>query len=409
MIPVGEALAQVCATATALGGERVTLGEALGRVAIEDAVSAREVPAAANSAMDGYAVRHADLGTTPPATLRIVAVQPAGTVTETRVEARTAVKLFTGSVIPGGADTVVRVEDTEERDGTVTVRVAPARGANVRNAGEDIRPGQVVLAAGTLIGPADVGLLASIGRATVLVHRRPQVAILSTGTELVEVDEAPGPGQVVNSNAYALAAAVREAGGEPVVLPLVGDRPTDIGAALAEALRADVVLSSGGVSVGDLDFVKGALEGLGVERVFWRVAQKPGKPLLFCRAGHRLVFGLPGNPVSALVCFYVYVWPALRRLQGHRPIHLPVVQATLARGLRKASGLTEFVRVRLAESSAGYVADPMPAQGSHVLSGLGNGAALLVGPAAEAELGAGGRYPVIVLSQASFARERAPL
>jgi molybdopterin molybdotransferase len=407
MISVDEALAEVCAAATALGGERVTLGDALGRVAIEDVVSTREVPASANSAMDGYAVRHADLATSP-ATLRIVAVQPAGTVTETRVDAGTAVKLFTGSVIPRGADTVVRVEDTEERDGTVAVRVAPACGANVRHAGEDIRPGQVVLAAGTPIGPADVGLLASVGRATVLVHRRPQVAILSTGTELVEVDEPPGPGQVVNSNAYALAAAVRDAGGEPVVLPLVGDRPEDIGAALADALRtADVVLSSGGVSVGDLDFVKGALEGLGVERVFWRVAQKPGKPLLFCRSGRRLVFGLPGNPVSALVCFYVYVWPVLRRMQGHRQIHLPMVRATLARGVRTASALTEFVRVRLTESPEGWVADPLPAQGSHVLSALGNGAALLVGPAAEGELPAGARYAVIVLSQASFARATA--
>jgi molybdopterin molybdotransferase len=407
MISVGEALAQVCAAATALGGERVTLREALGRVALEDTVSTREVPSAANSAMDGYAVRHADLAASPAA-LRIVAVRPAGTVTETRVDAGTAVKLFTGSVIPGGADTVVRVEDTEEHDRTVRVHVAPARGANIRNAGEDIRPGQVVLAAGTLIGPADVGLLASIGRATVLVHRRPQVAILSTGTELVEVDEPPGPGQVVNSNAYALAAAVRDAGGEPVVLPLVGDRSADIGAALAGALRADVVLSSGGVSVGDLDFVKGALEGLGVERVFWRVAQKPGKPLLFCRAGHRLVFGLPGNPVSALVCFWVYVWPALRRLQGHRHVHLPVVQAALARGIRKASGLTEFVRVRLREGAEGYVADPLPAQGSHVLSALGNGAALLVGPSERSELAADERFPVLVPAPESFARERAP-
>jgi molybdopterin molybdotransferase len=161
------------------------------------------------------------------------------------------------------------------------------------------------------------------------------------------------------------------------------------------------------VSVGDLDFVKGALESLGVERVFWRVAQKPGKPLLFCRADDALVFGLPGNPVSALVCFYVYVWPVLRRLQGHRQIHLPMVQARLARGVRKASGLTEFVRVRLAESPEGWVAEPLSAQGSHVLSALGNGAALLVGPAAASELAAGERYPVIVLSQASFAREHA--
>jgi molybdopterin molybdotransferase len=408
MIPVGDALARVCAAAAALGAERVSLADAFGRVAAEDAVSVREVPAAANSAMDGYAVRHTDLAS-PPASLRIVAVQPAGTVTATRVEPGTAVKLFTGSVIPAGADTVVRIEDTDEHDGAVTIRTGPARGANIRAAGEDIRPGQVVLAAGTQIGPADVGLLASIGRATVLVHRRPQVAILSTGTELVEVDETPGPGQVVNSNAYALAAAVRDAGGEPVVLPLVGDRPEDIESAFAEALRADVVLSSGGVSVGDLDFVKGVLEKLGVERVFWRVAQKPGKPLLFCRAGHRLVFGLPGNPVSALVCFYVYGWPALRRLQGHRRIHLPVVQATLARGLRKATGLTEFIRVRLAEGPDGYVADALPAQGSHVLSALGNGAALLVGPADRNELSAGERHPVIVIAADSLARERSAL
>lgn len=408
MIPVGDALARVCAAATPLGAERVPLAAAYGRVAAEDSVSAREVPADANSAMDGYALRYADLASVPVA-LRIVAVQPAGTVTEVRVEPGTAIKLFTGSVIPAGADTVVRIEDTEERDGTVTVRTAPVRGANVRGAGEDIRPGQTVLVAGTLIGPADVGLLASIGRSTVLVHRRPQVAILSTGTELVEVDEAPSPGQVVNSNAYVLAAAVREAGGEPIVLPLVGDRPEDIEAAFAEALRADVVLSSGGVSVGDLDFVKGVLERLGVERVFWRVAQKPGKPLLFCRAGRRLVFGLPGNPVSALVCFYVYVWPALRLLQGDRRAHLPVVQAVLVRSVRKASGLTEFVRVRLAESADGYVAEALPAQGSHVLSALGNGAALLVGPAERSELTAGERYPVIVIAAESLARERASL
>ena len=404
---MSEALARVCEAAPVLGAERVALPAALGRVAAEDVVSRRAVPNAPNSAMDGYAVRHADLGS-GAVRLRVAATQPAGTVVDATVAPGTAVKLFTGSVIPPGADTVVRVEDADERDGMLVVRTAPARGANVRGAGEDIRPGQVVLESATVIGPADVGVLASVGRATVLVHRRPQVAILSTGSELVEVDEEPGPGQVVNSNAYTLAAAAREAGADPVVLPIVRDRPDAIRARLAEALRADPVLSSGGVSVGDLDFVKEALDGLGVERLFWKVAQKPGKPLTFGRLDGRLLFGLPGNPVSALVCFYVYVRPALRRMQGHRRLHLPVVEATLSAPVRKAAGLTEFVRVRLADGDGGPVATAVASQGSGVLTSLGGGAGLLVGPPDMTELAAEVRYPVIVLAETSFAREAPP-
>ena len=407
MLTVGEALARVCEATPVLGPERVPLAAALGRVAAEDVCSTRAVPTAPNSAMDGYAVRHVDLAGLP-ARLRVAAVEPAGVVVEAPLAPGTAVKLFTGSVVPAGADTVVRIEDTAEEDGAVVVRLAPPRGADIRAAGEDIRPGQRVLAAGTAIGPADVGVLASVGRATLLVHQRPRVAILSTGTELVELEETPGPGQVVNSNAYTLAAAVREAGAEPVVLPIVRDRPEDIRALLAQALGADVVLSSGGVSVGDLDFVKGALAALGVEQLFWKVAQKPGKPLAFGRLGARLVFGLPGNPVSALVCFYLYVRPALRRLQGHRRLHLPVVEATLARSVRKAVGLTEFVRVRLADGPAGPVATAVASQSSGVLSAMGAGAGLLVGPPELGELAGGARYPVIVLGEDALARERPP-
>ncbi len=407
MIPVGEALATVCAAAPVLGAERVPLVEAMGRVAADDVASGRAVPAAANSAMDGFAVRHADLEA-PPVGLRIVAVEPAGSVVDTRVVRGTAVKLFTGSVIPPGADTVVKVEDTEERDGTVVVRAAPAAGANVRAAGEDIRPGQVVVAAGTPIGPADVGVLASIGCASLSVHRRPRVAILPTGAELVEVNETPGPGQVVNSNAYTLAAAAREAGAEPVVLPITRDRASDIRAGLAAALEADVVLTSGGVSVGELDLVKDALTAAGVERIFWQVAQKPGRPLVFGRRDERLVFGLPGNPVSALVCFYLYVRPALRRMQGHRRLHLPVVHAALTASVRKAKALTEFVRVQLAEAPDGPVATALAGQGSGMLSGLGNGAALLVGPPELLELPAGRRFPVVVLGETTLARDAPP-
>ena len=406
MIPVGEALARVLEATPVLGPERTAILAALGRVAAADVVSRRTVPAAPYSAMDGYAVRHGDVSAAP-AHLRIVAVEPAGTVVTTAVERGTAVKLFTGSVIPPGADAVVRIEDCEEEGDRLLVRAPVPLGANIRAAGEDVEPGQVVLARGTVVGPADVGVLASVGRSSVLVHQRPRVAILSTGSELVEVDDVPGPGQVVNSNAYGLAAAVREAGGEPVVLPIAPDRLDEIRASVAQAARADVVVSTGGVSVGDLDFVKDALEAASFERLFWRVAQKPGKPLLFGRLAERPFFGLPGNPVSALVCFALYVRPALRRLQGHRRVHLPVVRARLAAPVRKTRGLTEFVRVSLSDGPDGAIATAARSQSSGALSALGGGAGLLVGAAELAELPAGASYPVVV-AESALARETPP-
>ena len=406
MIPVGEALARVLEATPVLGAERTAILAALGRVAAADVVSRRIVPAAPYSAMDGYAVRHTDVSAAP-AQLRIVAVEPAGTVVTTAVERGTAVKLFTGSVIPPGADAVVRIEDCEEEGDRLLVRAPVPLGANIRAAGEDVEPGQVVLARGTVVGPADVGVLASVGRSSVLVHQRPRVAILSTGSELVEVDDVPGPGQVVNSNAYGLAAAVREAGGEPVVLPIAPDRLDEIRASVAQAARADVVVSTGGVSVGDLDFVKDALEAASFERLFWRVAQKPGKPLLFGRLAERPFFGLPGNPVSALVCFALYVRPALRRLQGHRRVHLPVVRARLAAPVRKTRGLTEFVRVSLSDGPDGAIATAARSQSSGALSALGGGAGLLVGAAELAELPAGASYPVVV-AESALARETPP-
>jgi molybdopterin molybdotransferase len=230
------------------------------------------------------------------------------------------------------------------------------------------------------------------------------VAIVATGAELVEVDQEPGPGQVVNSNAYALVAAVQEAGGEAVVLPIVRDRFEDIRDRLAEAARADVVLSTGGVSVGEYDFVKEALDALGVERRFWKVAQKPGKPLTFGTGRACLWFGLPGNPVSALVCFAVYVRPALRRLAGHRLLHLPCIEATLVADQKKATRLTEFVRVRLTQGGDGWIAHPMASQSSGVLSGMAGGAGLLVGPAAEDRLTGGRSYGVLVTAMDTLSR-----
>ena len=394
VISVGEALALVLEDTPRLGTERVPLADALGRVAAEDVASARAVPADDNSAMDGYAVRGADL-TGPGVRLRVVGVAPAGTVAATPLAPGTAWKIFTGSVVPPGADTVVKVEDTDGGAGEVTIVAPPARGANVRHAGEDIAVGAVVVRAGTGLGPADLGVLASVGRSSVQVVQRPRVAIVSTGAELIEIDATPAPGQVVNSNAASLAAAVVEAGGVPVVLPIVRDRREDIRAALAEAARADVVLSSGGVSVGDFDFVKEEFDALGVARRFWKVAQKPGKPLTFGRRDRTLFFGLPGNPVSALVCFLVYVRPALRKMAGHAALHLPTVDARLAAPVRTAPALTEFVRVRLTRCDGEWAAEPFPSQSSGVLTSMSAGAGLLVARPGAA-LVVGDRYPVIV-------------
>jgi molybdopterin molybdotransferase len=395
VLSVAEALEAVLGATPVLDTESAALEEAAGRVLAESVVSARAVPAAANSAMDGFAVRGADVAA-PGARLAVVGSVPAGSVRETALAAGTAVKIFTGSVVPPGADTVVRVEDTTTTGDVVTVTVAVPPRANVREAGEDVAIGAEVLRAGDVLGPADVGVLASIGRARVRVHRRPRVAILSTGAELVEVDEEPGPGQVVNSNAYALAVAVREAGAEPWVLPFVRDRFEDIQARLAEAATADVVLSTGGVSVGEYDFVKEALDALGVRRAFWKVAQKPGRPLTFGRKDACLFFGLPGNPVSALVCFWVYAWPALRRMAGHAAVHLPLRDAILTAPIAKRASLTEFVRVRLAETDAGLVATPARSQSSGVLTGVAQGAGLLVAPAGCERLEAGTTWPVIL-------------
>lgn len=401
VISVSDALAAVLADAEPLGVERVPLLDGLGRVAASDVRSTRVVPSADNSAMDGYAVRAADLQQMP-IRLRVLGVAPAGTLASTPVTAGTAYKIFTGSVVPPGADTVVKVEDTTEADGVVTITTAPAPRANVRYAGEDIADGASIVQSGARLGPADLGVLASVGHPAVSVFRRPRVTILSTGAELVEVDVPPGPGQVVNSNAYSLAAAVLDAGGVPTVLPIVPDRREDIRAALAKAARADVVLSSGGVSVGDFDFVKDELDQLGVTRRFWKVAQKPGKPLTFGRRNRTLFFGLPGNPVSALVCFLVYVRPTLRRLGGHTRVHLPVIEATLTRDLKTVPSLTEFVRVQVAADATGWTATPLVQQSSGVLSSMSAGAGLLIAPPGTGRHAAGSRHAVMAVARDAF-------
>jgi molybdopterin molybdotransferase len=324
------------------------------------------------------------------------------------VERGTAAKIMTGSPIPEGADAVVRVEDCEEDGGKVYVKRAARRGANIRGCGEDIRRGQVILRAGRRLKPADIGLLASVGRSFVLVHQRPRVAVVSTGDELVEVDEEVGPGQIVNSNACSLLAAVRECGSEASALRVARDRPEVMRETFRQALRHDLVVCTGGVSVGDFDHVKQVMDDLGVQRLFWKVAQKPGKPLTFGVRGKRYYFGLPGNPVSALVCFYLYVRPALRKMMGWEKVFPRGVRATLEADIRKSPGLTDFVRCRLRRKDGGFVATSTGTQSSGVLSSLSLADGLIVGHPATDVLRRGQEVDVLPLSDEELGQSEIP-
>jgi len=411
MISVHDALMTILDTVSPLASERIGLLEAVGRVLAEEIRSEREVPPFANSAMDGYAVRWDDIrntNTDQPVALDVLETIQAGAVPRHPVTLGAASKIMTGAVMPPGADTVVKVEDTEEHDGRVWIKRSERSGNNVRGNGEDIRRGQVVLEKGRVLRAADIGLLASVGRSLVLVRQRPRVAILSTGNELAEIDEALQPGQIVNSNAYTLAAAVREAGGIPVPLAIARDTLDEIRAALGEAVRHDVVLSTGGVSVGDFDFVKQAMDELHMHRLFWQVAQRPGKPLTFGLLRERPYFGLPGNPVSALVCFYLYVRPALRKMTGHEKLFLPTLHATMGAEVAKAKGLTEFIRCRITHEHGHYTAHSTGSQSSGVLSSLSLGEGLIIGPTELPLLPKGMGVNVIVLDGDEFAGEEAP-
>lgn len=379
MIEVEEAQRRVLAEVPVLGVEEVPLVDALGRVLREDVAAPDDVPQRDNSAMDGYAVRAEDVANAP-VSLRVIEDLPAGTVAKERVVAGTAIRIMTGALLPDGADAVVHVELTDAGSGVVRVHEAVPRGANVRKRGEDMRAGNVVLRGGTPIRAGELGVLASVQQRVVRVGRRPEIAIFSTGDEVIDVDAPRALGKVVNSNAYALAALTREAGALPRVLPIVPDRAEATVAAIESALASDFVVSSGGVSAGAFDFVKDALDALGAETKFWQVAMRPGKPVVLSRLRGRLYFGLPGNPVSCMVSFALFVAPSIRKAMGQqRAILPPVVQVRLAAPIRGKGERRTYFRVRVVAADGELVAQPAPAQGSGVLTSMigANGLAIL--------------------------------
>ena len=347
----------------------VPLDEAIGLVTAEDVTAPHPMPRFDNSAMDGYALRSADAGT-PLSKLKLAGEIRAGDHSEARVEAGTTVKIMTGAAIPPGADAVIEVEETSEMDGEVEVRASVAAGRNVRPAGDDFAEGALLIGRGVEIGPGEAALLASIGETPVAVHRRPRVAVLITGDELVDPDREPGPGQIRDSNSIALRTLVNENGGELVMLERVSDTlQHHVDAFERAAETSDVIVSSGGVAVGDFDFVKDAVERLGAIEL-WRVAMQPGKPVVLGDVRGVPFLGLPGNPVSVHVSFEQFVRPALRKMRGCSSLMRPTVTATLVEELRKRPGRLHFVRVRLSRGDDGWVATPTGAQGSHVQTSL---------------------------------------
>ncbi len=378
----------------------VALPASCGRVLAEEIHSPRDVPPFRNSAMDGYAVRSADIADATadqPATLKVLETIGAGSVACHRVDAGQSIRIMTGAPVPEGADTVVRVEDTEPGDDVVAVRVAVAGGSNIRHPGEDVSSGDLVFDVGRTLRAADIGVLASIGVSVVRVVRRPRVSIIATGDELVELGQPLGPGQIVNSNAYTLAAAVEELGCEAVVTGIVRDNPDKMREAFSRGLRADAMLSTGGVSVGNFDFVRSILSDLGYRESFWKVAQRPGKPISFGRCGEAPVFGLPGNPVSALVCFYVFVVPVLRSMMRVREVHLQTLSATLSAEVTSVERMTEFIRCVLEGPLDALRARSTGSQSSGVLRSLSIGDGLIVSPTGESRHESGSRVRVIVL------------
>ncbi|MBJ7596683.1 MAG: molybdopterin molybdenumtransferase MoeA [Candidatus Nephthysia bennettiae] len=395
LVEAGEAAALVLERTPVLPGEEVHLAEAVGRVLVSDLVARGDLPPFPSSAVDGYAIRAADAG----ARLRVAGESAAGRPFEGALPAGAAAMILTGGVVPVGADTVVMVEEVEAGDGWVVVPAGFPAGRNFHRPGDDLRRGDLVVRRGLALGPAELGLAAAIGAARLQVHRRPRVALMSTGDELVEAGQTPGPGQVVDSNRWALLAALQEAGASVTQLGAAPDRPEPLAQLVTDALAShDVLLTSGGVSVGTHDLVKPLLERLG-EVHLGRVKLKPGKPFTFATlpAG-RVAFGLPGFPVSSLVTFEVFVRPALRKMQGYTQLQRPTLPVRLGYDARAPGDRTEYQRVTLAREGAELVARSTGSQSSSRLLSLAGANALVRVPPGEEGIPAGGRVEAVILS-----------
>ncbi len=369
MMTVEEARALILSAFSPLPVIEVPVAAAAGMVPAHDLIAPHPLPRFDNSAMDGYAVRRADVMEVP-ARLQVIGEIRAGEPGLVEILPGTAARIMTGAPVPVGADAIVPIEEATETAGTVTVTVPPRERAHIRPAGDDVKQGDLLVAGGTELGAGEMAVLASVGSSPVTVHRRPIVAVLATGDELVAPESEPGPGQIRDSNSVALRALIEETGGEMRLVGSVRDELEAVRIAVTEAARgADLVVSSGGVSVGRYDYVKQVVEDAGALDL-WRVAMQPGKPVVSGRVGDTPFLGLPGNPVSIHIGFEQFVRPALRKMRGCRDLLRPTLTARLGSRLEKKPGRLHFVRVRLSFEGRDVIAVPTGGQGSHIQSSL---------------------------------------
>ena len=394
LLPLEEALRRILDRVTPLGPEVVPLAAAAGRVVFEDAMAVVDLPPFASSAMDGFALRSADT----PGRLPVVARIAAGVPAPRALEAGEAMAIATGGVVPGGADSVVPLEYVVENDNGVEIPNVVVHGDNVRPRGGDVAAGDVVVPSGARLRAAQIGALAAAGLDHVVVSRRPTISVLATGTELRRPGEPLEPGEVYEANGVLLATAFATAGAEVELLPAVADDEASHREALERGLAADVLVTSGGVSVGPHDLVRRILGELGVEEVFWGIAVKPGKPLAFGVRGSTIVFGLPGNPVSSLVGAEVFVRPALLALQGATVPGPVFFEGRLAASVRRNAHRDEFLRARSVVTETGVLLDPVTGQESHMIARAAAADALVLAPRGDGELAAGESVRYLLLA-----------
>jgi molybdopterin molybdotransferase len=401
MLSVEEALERILAEITPLENTQVALQDALGLVLAQDIIAQEDMPPFANSAMDGFALLSKD--SIPregqPPRLRVIGSIAAGYVAEHTVEEGTAMRIMTGAPIPPGADTVIQVELTRsegpERDWVeILAEIAP--GNNIRPAGEDIRHGQIVLRRGTTISAWEIGVLATLGWSKVPVTRRPRVAILATGDEVVDVSEPLQPGKIRNSNSYLLEAAVRQAGAEPHRLGVARDTVESLREKFSEAVQYDLILTSGGVSVGEFDLVKTIMQEQG-QIDFWRINMRPGKPVAFGRIGGVPLLGLPGNPVSSAVTFELFGRPTIRKMQGYTHLLRPQIDVIIADGIHERVTRRHYIRAHVKQHGDHFIAHTTGNQGSNITTSLLGANALLIIPEGGTIIPAGGTAKAIML------------
>jgi len=383
MISLEEALRQILDTIHPLGLEKIHILDALGRVIGEDILAPRPIPPKNNSAMDGYAIRCEDTRDTSqerPVILEVIEDIPAGSIPRKVVGSGQATRIMTGAPIPEGANAVMRMEDTEKNGRMVKIFVEATEGQDIRLAGEDVRQGEEVISRGCMIRPAEIGMMAALGRSFISVYQKPLVAVLATGDELVDVDENPSPWQIISSNSYAIAAQILDCGAIPLQIGIAKDTREDLTAKLKSALRADLIISSGGVSVGDYDLVKDIMKEVGNRMQFWQVAMRPGKPLAFGAMNDVPLFGLPGNPVSSMVSFEQFVRPSLLKMMGHQNLFRRTVKALLKEAIIKKKGTRHFIRAHITFENGQYQALTTGEQGSGILKSMVKANGLIVLP-----------------------------